>query len=255
MAMSDLKPIPMQGIERILCVAAHPDDNEYGISAAVHEWVQAGVEVHYLQLTAGEAGMADPPEVVGPLRLQEQRMACAAVGASRLEVLKYQDGVLEYSLQMRKDIARYIRQFKPNIVVTGTGEVEAYRGLNQADHRVAFLATIDAVRDADNTWIFRELHENEGLEKWHTSAIISASSEQPTHYVALSQASVDAGVASLNCHKAYLAHVTGHPKPEDFIPPMLAEQGQAVGENYAIAFRLHDMGGIAASGDEQESAV
>lgn len=252
--MSELKPLPLQGVERILCVAAHPDDNEYGTSAAVNQWVQAGIEVHYLQLTAGEAGMADPPEVVGPLRLEEQRQACAAVGAAHLEVLDYPDGILEYSLQMRKDIARYIRQFKPNYVVTGPGDVVATWGLNQADHRVAFLATVDAVRDADNTWVFRELFEDEGLEKWHTNGIIAMSSEQPSHYLELSAESVDAAVASLNCHKAYLAHVTGHPRPEDFIPPMLAEQGRGVGKEQAIIFRVFDMGGMALSDEEEADA-
>ncbi|WP_271395925.1 PIG-L deacetylase family protein [Neomicrococcus lactis] len=242
--MSEFQRLPTENIERVLCVAAHPDDNEYGTSAAVHQWVAAGAEVHYLQLTAGEAGMADAPDVVGPLRLKEQQDACREVGVSHLEVLDYPDGAVEYSLALRKDIARYVRQFKPNLVVIGPYDVEAYGSLNQADHRAASLATLDAVRDADNDWCFRELFEEENLPKWHVNAILVTSSDRPTHFVELTAADVDAAVASLNCHKAYLAHVTGHPKPEDFIPPMLAEQGKATGVENALMFRVYDMGGL-----------
>src|SRR5690625_7932686 len=73
------------GIERMLCVVAHPDDMEYGASAAVAEWTARGVEVAYLLLTAGEAGIRDMyPAEVGPLRAQEQRKACEIVGVEHL---------------------------------------------------------------------------------------------------------------------------------------------------------------------------
>ena len=45
----------------MLCVAAHPDDIEYGMSAAVAIWTSRGVEVSYLMLTRGEAGMDSTP--------------------------------------------------------------------------------------------------------------------------------------------------------------------------------------------------
>src|SRR5699024_295846 len=71
--------------QRVLVVVAHPDDPEYGLSAAVHTWTTAGVEVSYLLLTHGEAGIQgmDPAEV-GPLRAEEQRRACECVGVSDL---------------------------------------------------------------------------------------------------------------------------------------------------------------------------
>ena len=54
-----LPPLPLDGVERVLCVVAHPDDMEYGASAAVAAWTAAGLEVTYLLLTRGEAGMAE----------------------------------------------------------------------------------------------------------------------------------------------------------------------------------------------------
>ncbi len=46
-----------EGFRRVLCVVAHPDDAEYGLSACVHRWVRQGTTVAYLLLTSGEAGM------------------------------------------------------------------------------------------------------------------------------------------------------------------------------------------------------
>ena len=73
-------------IRRILVVVAHPDDAEYGTSAAVAHWTSRGIEVGYLLLTAGEAGMKRPPEEAGPLRAVEQENACRIVGVNHLTI-------------------------------------------------------------------------------------------------------------------------------------------------------------------------
>lgn len=244
-----LAPLPDSTWSRVLCVVAHPDDMEYGTSAAVAAWTARGVEVTYLLLTAGEAGMAEPPDVVAPLRAGEQRNPCDEVGVGDLLILDHPDGMLQYGLDLRRDIARVIRTVRPDAVVTANFEVEAYGGLNQADHRAAGLAVVDAVRDADNPWVFRELVEDEGLQKWHTNALLVAGHERPTHATTVDQAAVDAAVASLNRHEAYLRHVTGHPRPEDFIPEILREGGVHAGTNYAVTFRVYDLGGLGGSGD------
>ncbi len=244
-----LPPLPDADWARVLCVVAHPDDMEYGTSAAVAAWTARGVEVTYLLLTAGEAGMAEPPDVVAPLRAAEQRKACAEVGVQDLRILAHPDGMLEYGLGLRRDIARVIREVQPDAVVTANFEVEAYGGLNQADHRAAGLAVVDATRDADNPWVFRELAEEEGLLPWHASALLVAGHEQPTHALAVDQAAVGAAVASLRCHEAYLAHVTGHPKPEEFIPEVLRAGGVRAGTDHAVAFRAFDLGGLGGSED------
>lgn len=239
-----LPPLPDTRWSRVLCVVAHPDDMEYGASAAVATWTGRGVDVAYVLVTAGEAGMAQPPEEVAPLRLKEQQAACATVGVSDLTILGHPDGMLEHGLALRKDIARAIRQFRPDAVVTANYQVEAYGSLNQADHRAAGLAVVDAVRDADNPWVFRELAEQEGLAPWKVQALLVAGDERPTHGLAVDEAAVAASVASLRCHEAYLRHVTGHPDPGVMIPEGLARGGEAMGEAYAVTFRVFDLGGL-----------
>lgn len=62
---------PESAFERVLCVVAHPDDVEYGTSSAVAAWTSSGVEVAYLLLTRGEAGMDASPD--SPRRRTTQR--------------------------------------------------------------------------------------------------------------------------------------------------------------------------------------
>ncbi|WP_432559612.1 PIG-L deacetylase family protein [Granulicoccus sp. GXG6511] len=243
---STLPALPDAEWSRILCVVAHPDDLEYGTSAAVAQWTRQGKKVAYLLLTSGEAGMQLPPEEVGPLRAEEQQRACAEVGVDALRILNHPDGTLVYGLDLRRDIARMVREFRPDVVLTANFDVEAYGGLNQADHRAAGLSTIDGVRDADNNWIFRELVD-EGLPKWHAKALLVAGHSQPTHAVEVDAEAVAAGVRSLECHAAYLADLPNHPVPAEFIPEILREGGRASGVEYAAVFRVFDLGGLAGS--------
>lgn len=241
-----LPPLPEDDIRSVLCIVAHPDDMEYGASAAVHAWTRAGVRVSYLLMTAGEAGMAEPPEVIAPLRAREQRAACDTVGVGELRILGHPDGMLEPGLDLRRDVARTIRDLRPDLVLTANFDLEAYGGLNQADHRANGLAVVDGVRDAANPWVFRELG-TAGLAPWSARALLIVGHEQPTHAKPVSAADVDAAVASLHCHAAYLEHVSGHPAPEDLIPPILRAGGEAAGTEHAVTFRVHDLGGLGAS--------
>ena len=237
--MDRLPVLPDDDFRKVLCVVAHPDDVEYGTSSAVARWTARGVEVAYLLLTRGEAGMPGPPEETARIRRAEQEAACAAVGVSSLEVLEHPDGVLQPSLDLRRDIAAAIRRHRPDVVVTGSWEVEFVAGLNQADHRVAGLACLDAIRDADNRWVFPELLE-QGLEPWRVRWFLVGGHSQPTHGVDVSGEPLARGVASLEAHRDYLAAIEGHPEPATMIPLVAALGGKALGVDHAVLFRAWD---------------
>jgi LmbE family N-acetylglucosaminyl deacetylase len=225
---------------RVLCVVAHPDDVEYGTSSAVAAWTASGIEVAYLLLTRGEAGMdGRMPGEVAELRTREQIAGSLAVGVSQVDFLEYPDGVLEYSLAMRRDIARAIRAFRPDAVVVGTWEVEFAVGLNQADHRVAGLAAADAVRDAGNRWVFPELLD-EGLEPFSVRWLMAAGDPRPTHGVDVTGEPLQRGIAALEAHAEYLAGLPGHPPPRLMISGITAMYGGAMGVAHAVLFRAWD---------------
>jgi LmbE family N-acetylglucosaminyl deacetylase len=241
MAGMTLPALPEESFQRVLCVVAHPDDMEYGASAAVARWTARGIEVGYLLLTRGEAGMPNPPEETARLRVAEQQVACAAVGVTHLTVLKHPDGVLVHGLDLRRDICREIRRFKPDVVL-GTGwDVETPYGFDQADHRAAGLATLDALRDADNRWVFPEQVADEGLEPHSVRWYLTPGGTDATHGVEVTGEPLRRGVASLEAHAAYLAALPDHPAPGDFIPKFTAMSGKAMGVEHAVLFRAHDL--------------
>jgi LmbE family N-acetylglucosaminyl deacetylase len=112
-------------------------------------------------------------------------------------------------------------------------------GLNQADHRVAGLAAVDAVRDAGNRWVFPELLE-EGLQPWSPRWLLVSGDERPTHGVDVSGEPLERGIASLEAHREYLAGIPGHPPPRMMITGITAMNGRRTGVSNAVLFRAFD---------------
>ena len=190
-----------------------------------------------------EAGIdgLDPREA-GPLREKEERDGAALVGVDVVDFLGHTDGIVEYGLPLRRDIARAIRRHRPDTIVSMTHrERFVGGGTNQADHRAVGLATLDAAKDAGNRWIFADLSD-EGLEPWSgVSRVLFAGSPHATHGVDVS-GFVDASIASLRAHAAYLAGLSGSfPPPEEFLPMMAAGGGAALGVDSAVLFEVFDL--------------
>lgn len=107
--------------------------------------------VHCLA-TSGEAGIDGiEPEHCGPLREAEERAGAASVGVDTVEFLGHPDGVLEYGLDLRRDVARAVRRHKPDAVITDNHHETWSPGVyNQAGHIALGRAVIDGVSDAAN---------------------------------------------------------------------------------------------------------
>lgn len=225
-----------EDFDRVLCVVAHPDDIEYGTSAAVDKWVKAGKTVTYILLTRGEAGIDTMhPEEAARVREEEERAGAAVVGVTEVDFGEYRDGIIEYGVGLRRDIAREIRRRRPELVLTGTFETRFAGGMvNQADHRAVGLATLDAVADAGNRWIFTEL-ANEGLEPWSgVTQLCFAGSPRASHYVDVS-GHFEPAVASLEAHTEYNSALPDtFPTPRELIGFILGQGGEAAGVEHAL---------------------
>jgi LmbE family N-acetylglucosaminyl deacetylase len=234
--MADLEAVP-EDWSSALVVVAHPDDMEYGGAGAIARWTAQGKNITYLLACRGENGIDTmEPAVCAPLRVEEQIASCAAVGVTEVEFLDHPDGTIEYGLPLRRDIAAAIRRHRPEFVITGNyRETWPGGGQNMADHIAVGRATVDAVRDAGNRWIFPEL----GLEKWEgVKYVAAASSPLSTHAVDITD-SFDASVASLRAHKAYLEALSGDmADPEPFLRQMAEAVGQRFGGVLATSFEL-----------------
>lgn len=228
---------------KALAVVAHPDDLEYGASGAIARWTDEGRDVAYVLATRGEAGIdgMDPAEA-GPLREREQIASAAVVGVEQVEFLGYPDGVIEQSLALRKDIAAAIRRHRPELVIMSNHR-ETFPGgfLNMADHRNVGAATLEAVRDAGNRWVFRELLDD-GLEPWTGLRWVAVNaSPQATHAVEIT-ATFDRAVESLKAHTAYLAGLGGAmSEPDTFLRQVAQVAGEQFGCELACSFELLGM--------------
>jgi LmbE family N-acetylglucosaminyl deacetylase len=112
-------------------------------------------------------------------------------------------------------------------------------GTSMSDHRVAGLAAVDALRDAGNRWVFRELLD-EGLEPWTVRWLLVGGDPRPTHGVDVTGEPLQRGIASLEAHGQYLAGIPGHPPPRAMITGITALQGRAMGVPHAVLFRAFD---------------
>src|SRR5580658_8179418 len=155
-------------IDRVLVFTAHPDDVDFGAAGTVARWTDAGLEVTYCVVTDGDAGGQDdgfPRAEVPSLRRAEQVAAAKCVGVHDVRFLGYPDGRVEATLALRRDLARVIRQVRPDRVVCPSPERSYTRiGIGHPDHRAVGSAALDAVYpDARNPFAFPELREREAL--------------------------------------------------------------------------------------------
>jgi LmbE family N-acetylglucosaminyl deacetylase len=230
--------------ERALCVVAHPDDLEFGAAAAVARWTGQGKVVTYSMVTSGEAGIDGmDPEQCREVREEEQRQSAAVVGVDTVDFLGQPDGVLEYGVALRKVIAASVRRHRPEIVITGNfRDTWGGANLNQADHIATGRAVVDAVRDAGNRWIFND-QVTGGLEPWGgVREVWAFGSPQSTHGVDTTE-TFDAGVTSLEAHKAYIDGLGWeHFDAREFLEGMARATGQRMGVAFAAPFEVFPMG-------------
>ena len=190
--------------ERVLVVAAHPDDIEFGAAGTIARWVREGAAVRFLLVTRGDKGSDDPATDVAALaamREREQREAAAEIGVEGVDFLEEPDGQVLPTLELRERITHAIRAFRPEIVMTHDPTVLFVNNewVNHPDHRAVGFATVDAVfptaRDPLN---FRE-HLDAGLEAWKVAELFLWSTNEANQLVDIGD-TVELKIAALAKH-------------------------------------------------------
>lgn len=213
---------------RILVITAHPDDVDYGAAGSVAAWTSAGSEVTYCIATDGDAGGFDDDvarEDVPGLRRAEQIAAASAVGVTEVVFLGYPDGRLQVSLDLRRDLARVIRQVKPDRVVCQSPERNYDRIFaSHPDHLAAGEAALCAVYpDSRNPYAFPELMA-EGLGRHVVPEVWMMGGPRPNVWVDVT-ATFDKKLAALRAHLSQETDRDG--RLEEWMRGWLTEQGRA----------------------------
>jgi LmbE family N-acetylglucosaminyl deacetylase len=229
----------------VLGVAAHPDDLDFGAAGTMAGFAAQGAQVHYLILTDGGKGTADPhlsSQALTAMRQREQRAACKAIGGAGVEFLNYQDGCLELTMGLKKDIVKSIRKLRPDVVITmdPTMVYAVSRGfINHPDHRVAGQATLDAVYPlARDHLSFPELFEA-GFAPHKVSTVLLTNFERNEYCVDVSD-SIEQKLAALAAHKSQISDMAA---VQARIRESAKRLGQEAGCAYAEGFVRIDIAG------------
>lgn len=194
---------------RVLGVFAHPDDAEFFAGGTFAKWAADGAEITFVLATSGDKGSADlemTSETLAKIREEESRNAAKVLGVCDVVFLRYIDGELFPTLELRRDITRMIRLKKPDVIVTldPTRYWYGTRSINHPDHRAIGAATLEAVfptaRDRLN---FIELERDEGLEPHKCLTVYIAGAEEPTMTIDVT-ACIDTQIKALLEHKTQI---------------------------------------------------
>jgi len=196
---------------RVMSIHAHPDDQEFTVGATLAKWARAGSHIITVCITSGNGGSNQFTEpsmtraALGPIREVEQRHACNVLGARDLEFLRYDDGMLEPTIALRRQLTRLIRRYRPDAIVCGDPTVRYYGNtyLNHPDHRAAASAALDAAFPSSGTrLIFPELLD-EGLEPHPVHHIFIHGADHPDVFIDITE-TLPLKLAALREHHSQL---------------------------------------------------
>ena len=225
-------PEEAESLDRVMVVAAHPDDPEFGCAGTMVKWAQAGKHITYVLLTSGDKGSHDPdlhPGRLAALREEEQRAAARELGVEQLIFLRHPDGMLENTLELRRQICSLIRQHKPHILLT----IDAWRHYQlHPDHRAAGLAATDAIYAAREWHIFPEQIVGDA-EPWRVEEAYLFWTDNPDYWEDISD-SIETRLSALARHAS---QVGDFEKLAERIREWTHEMGQEPGYEHAEAFK------------------
>jgi len=224
-------------VDRALVIFSHPDDAEFSAAATIARLAATGTRVDYVVTTDGGKGTEDPAVTSAQLastREAEQRAAADRLGVSEIVHLGYPDGELTPSLDLRRDIVRQIRRFRPDLVIA-QNPVRRQDGnpfIGHPDHLATGEATLAAVYPAARDRLnFPELID-EGLEPWKVRQVLVSGVERPNLFVDVSE-TFEIGLEALFCH---VSQIADRADVEQEMRQRAQERGQLAGMALANAF-------------------
>jgi LmbE family N-acetylglucosaminyl deacetylase len=197
-------------LERVLVVVAHPDDAEFTAAATIALLAGRGVRVDYVLTTDGSKGTDDPAITADQLtatRTAEQRAAADILGVRDVVHLGYPDGYLTPSLDLRRDIVRQIRCYRPDLVLTLNPQrrVDHNPFIGHPDHLATGEATLAAVYPAARDHLnFPELWQEERLEPWKVRQVLIAGVEEPNLWIDIAD-TFDVGMRAILAHASQVS--------------------------------------------------
>ena len=220
-------------LSRVMVVAAHPDDAEFGCGGTVARWTRQGKEVRYAVCTAGNRGTKDlnmSPYQLAETREREQLAAARTLGVVDVTFLRHEDGELEPTKELRDEIALLIRKYRPQIIFTH----DAWKPYQlHPDHRAVGISTIDAIVAARDH-LFLPGQTAIGLEASVTCEVYLWTAHEQDYFEDITD-TFELKLEALGKHVSQLEHRPGW---QDRVRNWAVETGKQAGTKYAEAFKF-----------------
>ena len=230
-------------VHDVLVVVAHCDDAEWMFGGTLARLAAAGAEINYVVCTDGAGGGVDlsisDDELAGT-RADEQRAAAAVLGVGEVVFLGRHNDELAVTVELKRELVRQIRRFRPDLVLTLTPyrELDAPVAWSHGDHIATGEATLQAVYpEALMPRIHPELAA-EGLAPHEATEVWVPAVHDADLYVDVTDA-VDTKMDAIWCHVSQNGEANGD---RDWlfdtrVAPPMREAGRRIGCRYAERFR------------------
>ncbi len=224
-------PPPIEGPARAMVIMAHPDDAEFLCSGTVAKWCKEGWDVFYVLVTGGDKGTHDPamtPEKLAAIREEEQRAACRVLGVKECILLGYPDGFTSESAELRGQIVRLLRMYRPDVVITW----DAFRGtFNHRDHRNVGQATMDAIYPIVRDRLFYQGNEEDGLASHQVNEVLLAGAADADYVVDITEV-WETKVDAILCHTSQIGDRTKEAFQKERAEREVKEPGKPIEERF-----------------------
>ena len=216
--------------ERVLVVAAHPDDEVLGCGATIARLSEEGFEVFACILSRGavsrKQSQAERKKNLAELKAGTEE-AAEILGIKKLFLLDLPDNSFDSVplLKVIKKVEEVVAKVKPGIVFTH------HRNDLNVDHRITFQAVLTALRpdgkDSPKLYCFETLSSTE----WNYPSSFS-----PNCFFNVEK-HLDKKLEAMRCYKSELRQ-RPHPRSVEGIKALAAYRGMSVGLSQAEAFEL-----------------
>lgn len=220
---------------RVLIVAAHPDDEILGCGGAIIRHVGNGDDVYIVILGEGETsrnGDFDTGKKKANQLQINSRKVSRFLGVKQVFFFNLPDNRLDSLefLDIVKKVEDIKRKVRPTIVYT-----HHFGDLN-IDHRIVFNATLTAFRPQPNEQMVSIFaFETPSSTEWNMQSAYSVFC--PNHFVSLSENEMHKKIQALKIYKSEI-RAYPHPRSPQSLIHLARWRGSMVGQRSAEAFEV-----------------
>lgn len=227
-------------LQRVMGIFAHPDDPEFFCGGTFAKWAAEGRTIIFVLATSGDKGSSDlsmTSDNLVAIREAEERAAASRLGVQDVIFLRYPDGELQPTLELRRQLARLIRLKTPDIVVTNDPTARWYgvNYINHPDHRAIGDGALDAVFPAARDHLtFLELYRDEGLAPHKVKQVYLCGTHEPNAKVDVTDY-LETKISALREHKSQIADMEEMARRQrENVDPLFTGDGQRYTESFRV---------------------